>query len=383
MKIDFKTYSNIDIDKELEKHDFSKLGSFFENHSNYTGWLNSNLNLEKTKEKGNFFKKECDILLVVGIGGSYLGAKAIIDALSVENKVEILFVGNTLSTDALVNVKKKIENKRVGINYISKSGETLETRIIFNELMKVMKIKYSDDELKKRVVYTTGNKEIVPSGYDYFLIPDNIGGRYSVFTAVGFLPIYVAGIDVDNLYLGSQSSEISEDVKKYAIFRKKMQDDGKKIEAYVTYNPKLFFLIEWIKQLYAESLGKEGQGIFPVGLINTTDLHSIGQFMQEGSKITFETVINFEEKKEIYIDEYSKYLSEINEIAQTSTSKAHYEAEVPNIIINNGELNAKNLGYLMKFLMMSCAVSGYLENINPFNQEGVQVYKKEMLDKLV
>ncbi len=370
------------------KESFADFSDFLKKHQDWTGWLNlEKLSEEsliaKIIEKSQYIRENCDVFLLVGIGGSYSGAKAIIESLKgyfVDSKPEIYYVGNSLSSEYLFNLKEKIKDKDIVINYISKSGSTLETKVVLEELEKLMAEKYEDSELQKRIIYTTSNPEIVPEGFDYFLIPNNVGGRFSVFTPVGLLPVAVAGIDIRELLDGAKA--VDQDLaKEYALFRKKMIESGKEIEAYVVYEPKLDHLLEWVKQVYAESLGKNNQGIFPAGLVNTRDLHSYGQYLQEGKQNVFETVLVVDEKVEIMVPAYGKNLSEINKIAQKATTIAHQE-RVPNLIIEVGILDAFKMGQLLQFFMLSCVMSGYLEKVNPFDQEGVEGYKKEMLKLL-
>ncbi len=359
-----------------------ELTQFWEQYRNYVGWRDLELLSEKNKdikEKSEFIVQNCDVFLVVGIGGSYVGARAVIDALQPyfeEKKPEIYYVGNSLSSEYLYNLKEKIRHKNVIINYVSKSGKTLESKIVFADLQRFMAEKYDEEEMKKRIVYTVGNTNIVPDGYDYFLIPDDVGGRFSVFTPAGLLPIAVAGIDIEKLLQGAAKADI-QDAQKYALYRWAMEKDDIAIEAFVVYEPKLFYFIEWLKQLYAESLGKAEKGIFPVGLINTTDLHSLGQFLQEGRKNIMETVLIFEDQTEVLVPEYNCFLKDINAVAQEANTKAHQE-RVPNLLIKMGILNEVEIGKLMQFFMLACAINGFLQDVNPFDQEGVEVYKKEM-----
>ena len=355
----------------------NEIKKFIDNYKENIGWMDINklrepVLIEKLKEEAINIRKNCDIFLVVGIGGSYIGSKAIIDALNPYFKVnnpQIIFVGNSLSSEYLNEICELIFDKEVIVNYISKSGNTLETKIAFEKILEVMKKKYHSEELKKRIIYTTGNSSIVEEGFTHYDIPSNIGGRYSLMTTVGILPMLVADIDIDSLFDGAMTIQINEDVIKHALYRDMMAKEGKQVEAFVCYEPKLYSLLEWLKQLYAESLGKDNKGLLPISLINTTDLHSMGQFVQEGNKILFETVIDFNEKG-------------LNKIALESTYLAHTNSFVPNAVISFSNLDAFNLGCFCQFFMMTCAISGLVENVNPFNQDGVEIYKKIMKEKI-
>lgn len=392
---DFHTYrKNIVTDDEISKYDLKlkELTDYFTKYENNMGWAKPKKlkeNLENINNTASYIRKNCDVFVVIGIGGSYLGSKAIIDSLSPyfynnKNKIELYYLGQNLSSEYLLSVLEIIKQKNVIINYISKSGSTFETDLTYKLVMKVMEKKYSEDELKARVIFTTGNKELIEDGYKYFEIPSNIGGRYSAFTAVGLLPAAVMGINIDRLLEGAVDSQKSTSMEvKYAIIRDIMYKRGKMVEAYVTYEPKLQSLIEWLKQLYGESLGKEKKGMLPIGLINTTDLHSLGQFVQEGNPILIETVLKITKSK-ISINFDSKKLHDINNIAMQATSTAHHMNGVLNNIIELDELDEYHLGYIMQFFMLSCSISGYLSSVNAFDQPGVEKYKdimKQLLNK--
>jgi glucose-6-phosphate isomerase len=365
-----------------------------------TGWydidnlFNSEL-VADIKNTAAFIRNKCDAFVVIGIGGSYLGSLAVIEALKPYfynqiNSPQIYFLGTSLSSEYYHDLINIIKNKNVIVNVISKSGNTLETDIAYQLIMDFMKKKYSEEELIKRVIITTDKKngnlrlEANNKGYKSFIIPDNIGGRYSVFSPVGLLPMAVANIDIEAIYDGVKEANGNiENQIRYAIIRHLMYKKNKFIEDFVVYEPKLYAFTEWLKQLYAESLGKVGRGILPISLVNTRDLHSMGQFIQDGNKILFETVINVENSGvEVRIDKYNMPLSEINNIASKSTSKAHYNGNVLNNIITLDSLNERNIGYLLQFFMISCAISGLLEGVNPFNQDGVEEYKKIIKEML-
>lgn len=377
MNIDFRG-------QNINKYDFLELNNFFEKYKSYTGWTDleklSDIDLiNKMKKYACEVRERCEVFLVVGIGGSYLGSKAIMDAINnyyPGNGPEIIFVGNTLSPDYMSFILEKVQGKSIYVNYISKSFSTLESKISFKIIEDYMKEKFKDYE--DRIIYTTSKLELVPSNSRCLFLPDNIGGRYSVFTPVGLLPLLVSGINVDRILDGAKSVSLS-DTFDYVSYRKSMELKNKKVEAFTIYEPSLTTLVEWLKQLFGESLGKNKQGMLPIGLTFTTDLHSLGQFVQDGSEIIYQTVIKNDSRNEIQIDKTK--LSELNNIAFESTLQAHNEVANP-IVINMGIVDEYNIGKLMQFFMLSCAVAGYLDNINPFDQEGVEVYKKIMNDKI-
>ena len=382
------------------------------NKDEFVGWLTYPNNIkkeeiERIKIVSKKIQESSDYLIVIGIGGSYLGAKAIIEALSVQNPLtKVLYVGNNMSTDYINNIINLVKDKNYSINVISKSGTTTEPAIAFRIFRKMIIEKYGK-EAKDRIFVTTSNKGALYSlakeeNYTTFIIPDNIGGRYSVLTPVGLLPIKVAGINIDNLLSGAQTAEkiynndnlLENDCYKYACIRNILYNKQKNIEALVTYTPELHSLIEWWKQLFGESEGKDGKGIFPVGLEFTTDLHSLGQYLQDGERKIFETVINIENtKNELTIDfeennidnlNYLQGLSlnYINHKAMEATVQAHTSNDVPNILININNLNENTLGQLIYFFELSCAMSGLLLGVNPFNQPGVEKYKTNMFKLL-
>lgn len=382
------------------------------NKDEFVGWLTYPNNIkkeeiERIKIVSKKIQESSDYLIVIGIGGSYLGAKAIIEALSVQNPLtKILYVGNNMSTDYINNIINLVKDKNYSINVISKSGTTTEPAIAFRIFRKMIIEKYGK-EAKDRIYITTSNKGVLYSlakeeNYTTFIIPDNIGGRYSVLTPVGLLPIKVAGINIDNLLSGAQTAEeiynndnlLENDCYKYACIRNILYNKQKNIEALVTYTPELHSLIEWWKQLFGESEGKDGKGIFPVGLEFTTDLHSLGQYLQDGERKIFETVINIENTKneltigfeENNIDNLNYLqglsLNYINHKAMEATVQAHTSNDVPNILININNLNENTLGQLIYFFELSCAMSGLLLGVNPFNQPGVEKYKTNMFKLL-
>ncbi len=374
--------------------------------ADFLGWLNLKIEedeLNQIKKAATKIKEISDVLVVIGIGGSYLGARAVIDALSDNfGDKKVIFAGNNLSSDYLNDLIDYIGDKRVCLNVISKSGTTIEPAISFKILREYMEKRYGEVEARERIFVTTDKekgvlKEIAnEKGYETFVVPDNIGGRYSVFTAVGLLPIAAAGIDVDKLLAGVYAAEKrfgaleNNPCYEYAVVRNVLYKEGKKIELLVNYEPKLHYIIEWWKQLFGESEGKDLKGIFPAGVDYTTDLHSMGQYVQEGERHLFETVLDIEnvsrdivfEVDENAIDKLGylngKTMNEANHYAMQGTEIAHVNGNVPNIRIQLEKLDEENIGELLYFFEKACGISGYILGVNPFNQPGVEAYKKEM-----
>lgn len=403
INFDFETYTKSLINKEdiiNLKQQLPNVTEILNVNNDLMEWYNlddlfKNDLITKIKNTATYIKNNCDVFLVMGIGGSFIGAKAIIEALSPyfynnTNYPKIYFAGNTLSSNYYHDLIENIKDKDIIINVISKSGDTLESLVGYNLLMKLMKDKYNEEELRKRIIITTNKdngflrEEVKKNNFQSFVIPDNLTGRYSVFSPVGLLPVAVANIDINGLYKGAKEANNNIDNQlTYAIIRYLMYKQGKYVESYVIYEPKLYIFLEWLKQLYAESLGKEEKGILPISFLNTRDLHSLGQFIQQGNKILFETVINIKNNNyDFNINQYNKTINDLNLIAQEATSQAHYEAKILNNIITVNNLNAYTLGYLFQFFMISCVISGYIEKVNPFNQEGVNNYK-ENINKLI
>ena len=384
---------------------------------NYLGWLNLPTNydkreFEKIKRCAKKIQGNSEVLVVIGIGGSYLGARAVIEALSSyfkkDNLPEIIFVGNTLSPTYTKEVLDYVQNKDFSINVISKSGTTTEPAIAFRLFRKLLEEKYGLEEARKRIYVTTDKKKgalkelAKTEKYETFVVPDDIGGRYSVLTAVGLFPIAVAGIDIDKIMDGakfaqerySDSSLKYNECYMYAVARNILYKENKNVEILVNYEPKMHYFTEWWKQLYGESEGKEGKGIFLSGVQFTTDLHSLGQYIQEGRRMLFETVINIQkDEKDIEIEPdednldglnylAGKTMGYVNKKAMEGTIAAHVEGKVPNIVITIDSLNEENIGQLIYFFELACAVSGNILGINPFNQPGVEAYKNNMFKLL-
>lgn len=347
-----------------------------------------------------------DYIVVAGIGGSYLGAKAVIEALSTSfpsKKPQIIYAGHNLSEDYHADLLAFLNNVDYSLIVISKSGTTTETSVSFRLLQKHCEKKYGIRSSQKRIICITdktkGALKLLADkkGYKSFVIPDDVGGRYSVLSPVGLLPIGMAGFNIKELVQGAiEMSKILNQQKeyniavRYALFRNDMLNNGYMVEVMTAFEPKMFYLIEWWKQLFGESEGKNHKGIFPAGAIYTTDLHSMGQYMQEGQRIVFETVLSIAHANDTCIiphdpDNYDalnyiagKHISYINTQAKNGTILAHLDGGVPVIEIEMDCLNEKNLGALIYFFEFSCAISGYTLGINPFNQPGVEAYKKNM-----
>lgn len=372
-------YNNIIKLKERFKHGdlsyWSSLDSYITENE-----LNKLLNISR------FIEQNADLLVVIGIGGSYMGAKAVIEALTPiykKQKPEILFLGTNLCADEYNELFQYIKDKRIVVNVISKSGTTLETNIAFDLIKKQLELKYDDDELKKRIVITTDRdkgllrEKVNSEGYLSLDIPFNIGGRFSVFTAAGLLPISVSGINVKKILDGCKNGfKLLDVAMEYAIIRNILYKKNKIVESFTVYNSKLYYFTEWLKQLFAETQGKKGKAILPTSCVNTRDLHSLGQYLQEGKDIIFETVIGIENTKEIYVEKYNMYLHELNNIAMYQVAKAHYNGNTPSNIIMINELNEEEIGSLMQFFIYASIIGALLLDVNPFDQPGVQEYKK-------
>ncbi len=401
--------------KEIHK----KLHEKAEDKKEFCGWLELPTNydkkeFDKIKKAAEKIQKDSDVLLVIGIGGSYLGARAIIESLTntfynMQDKTarktpQILYVGNNLSSTYVSDLIDYIADKDISINVISKSGTTTEPAIAFRIFREILENKYSLKEARERIYVTTDKKKgalkelAKKEKYTTFVIPDNVGGRYSVLTAVGLLPIAAAGINIEELMAGARFAQdrySDEDLKynecyKYAVLRNVLYEKEKNIELLITYEPKMHYFIEWWKQLFGESEGKEQKGIYPSGAEFTTDLHSLGQYIQEGRRNLFETVISIEKPErditlkmeEDDLDNLNylagKTLSYVNKKAMEGTIEAHVDGDVPNVVINIEKLDANNIGQLIYFFELACAMSGEILGVNPFNQPGVEKYKTNM-----
>ena len=379
--------------------------------ADFTGWVDLPVNydkeeIERIKVAADKIRRQADVLIVIGIGGSYLGAKSVIemfkDPFRRTTKTEVIFLGQNISAEYMSSLLHYIVDKDVAVNVISKSGTTTEPAIAFRIIKDFMERKYGKEYAKTRIYVTTdkekGAMRLLASteGYETFVIPDDIGGRYSVLTPVGLLPIAVAEIDIDALMEGAAlarekySIKEDNDCYKYAVYRNALYKIGKKIEILVNYEPCMHYFTEWWKQLYGESEGKDKKGIFPAGVDFTTDLHSMGQYIQDGRRDLFETVIKInKQRSNIVVKEdpmdldglnylAGKSMNEINEKALAGTVIAHYDGNAPSIILGIDEINERNIGELIYFFEKACGISGYLLGVNPFNQPGVEEYKKNM-----
>ncbi|MUK90033.1 glucose-6-phosphate isomerase [Ornithinibacillus sp. L9] len=387
--------------------------------NDFLGWIDLPENFDKEeytriKASAEKIKNDSDILLVIGIGGSYLGAKAALEMLnhSFQNLLskkerkspQVIFVGHHMSSTYMSELFDVLEGKDVSVNIISKSGTTTEPAIAFRIFKQFLEEKYGKEEAKKRIYATTDKargalKTVADEeGYETFVIPDDVGGRFSVLTAVGLLPIAVSGIDVDNMMQGakqamndfSDPSLANNPAYQYAAVRNVLYNKGKTIEMLVNYEPHLQYFAEWWKQLFGESEGKDQKGIFPASANFTTDLHSLGQYIQDGRRDLFETVLHVNKPKQemtLEADEGNsdglnylagKTIHEINDKAYQGTLLAHTDGNVPNLVIELPVLDAYTFGYMVYFFEKACALSGYLLGVNPFDQPGVEAYKKNM-----
>ena len=382
--------------------------------NDFLGWVDLPVNYDKEefsriKKAAEKIRNDSDVLVVIGIGGSYLGAKAAIDFLNGPfynntEKPQIIFAGNNISPNYLNSVIKCLDGKDVSLNVISKSGTTTESAIAFRILKKYVEDKYGKEEAKKRIYATTDaakgalKKLSDDEGYETFVVPDDVGGRYSVLTAVGLLPIAVAGADIDKMMQGaadaremySKSNLDENECYQYAAIRNIMHQKGKNIEMLVNYDPELQYFTEWWKQLYGESEGKDQKGIFPAGVNFSTDLHSMGQYIQDGLRTIFETVLYVENSKtDITIEETPENIDGLNFLAGRTmdfvnkqafagTTLAHTDGGVPNLLISLKALDEYTFGQLVYFFEKACGISGYLLGVNPFDQPGVESYKKNM-----
>jgi glucose-6-phosphate isomerase len=387
--------------------------------NDYVGWLDLPIaydknEFERIKSAAERIKSDSDAFVVIGIGGSYLGARAVIDALSHSfynlmpgnrrGTPEIYYVGNSISSVYLAELFEVLEGKDISVNVISKSGTTTEPALAFRVLREYMEKKYGKQGAAKRIYATTDKtrgtlkKLSEEEGYESFIIPDDIGGRYSVLTAVGLLPIAVAGIDIEDMMRGaadayyaySNPNLVENECYQYSAVRNVLYKKGKSIEIMVNYEPSMHYFTEWWKQLFGESEGKENKGIFPAGVDFTTDLHSLGQFIQDGPRDMFETVISIEEPRKSIIIKEDKDNGDglnflagmdidlVNKKAMEATILAHVDGGVPNLQISIPKLNSYWFGCLVYFFEKACAISGYLLGVNPFDQPGVEAYKKNM-----
>lgn len=384
--------------------------------SDFRGWIDLPINYDKSeferiKKAAEKIKKSCDVFIAIGIGGSYLGARAAIEFVKSpfynakkKDTPDIYFAGNSINSAYINELLEICEGKDVCINVISKSGTTTEPAIAFRIFRDFLEKKYGEKESVERIFITTDKakgklKELADEkGYETFVVPDDVGGRFSVLTAVGLLPIAVAGIDIDGMMKGAADARVAykdediykNDCYKYAAARNLLYRSGKTSEILVAYDPALAMMNEWWKQLFGESEGKDGKGLFPASVIFSTDLHSLGQYIQEGRRFIFETVIDIKNDVSKYVipDDpknidgmnfiSGKSMHEVNNSAFLATVISHTDGNVPNLIIEIDGRSAYDFGYLVYFFELACAVSGYTLGVNPFNQPGVEGYKKNM-----
>ncbi len=386
------------------------------------GWMTLPVDYDKDEfdriiKAADKIQKSCDIFIAIGIGGSYLGARAAIEFVKGANynakkksTPDVYFAGNTIDPDVLNDLLEICEGKDVCINVISKSGSTTEPAVAFRVFREMLEKKYGEDGAKDRIFVTTDKKDVpgklkhfaIEKGYETFVVPDDIGGRYSVLSAVGLLPIAVAGCDINKMMHGARQAMIDfastdiekNDCYKYAALRNILSRKGYEIEMFVSYKPSFLYMNEWLKQLFGESEGKDKKGLFPASVIYSTDLHSMGQYLQDGRRIIFETVIDvLRSNAEVKVPfdasniDNLNFLAErdfhyVNKQALLGTLDAHVSGGVPNIVLELDEMNEENFGYTVYFFELACALSGYIGGVNPFNQPGVEVYKKNMFKLL-
>ena len=384
--------------------------------NDFLGWVDLPVNYDKDefariKLAAEKIKKSSDVLVVIGIGGSYLGARAAIEFVKspIYNSLkkdtpDIYFAGNNISTTALTELISILDGKDFSVNVISKSGTTTEPAVAFRVFKAMLIDKYGEAGARDRIFVTTDKEKGTlkhfsdEAGYETFVVPDDVGGRYSVLTAVGLLPIAVAGIDIDAMMKGAEDARAAytdknnadNDAIKYAVVRNALLNSGKSTEILVGYEPYMLMMNEWWKQLYGESEGKDNKGIFPASVVFSTDLHSLGQYVQEGQRNLFETVINVLDPgaKFVIPDDPAnvdglnfisgKELDYVNKTAMMATLIAHNDGGVPNLLIELSDRSAYSCGYLFYFFEIACAISGYMLGVNPFNQPGVEAYKKNM-----
>ena len=387
--------------------------------NDFLGWIDLPVDYDKEefariKAAAKKIQEDSEVLLVIGIGGSYLGARAAIEFLrhgfynnvsrEIRKTPEIYYVGNSISSSYILGLIDVVGDRDFSINMISKSGTTTEPAIAFRVFKEILEKKYGKEGAAKRIYATTdkarGALKMVAGeeGYEEFVVPDDVGGRFSVLTAVGLLPIAVSGADIDALMQGAATAQKefdNDDLKtndcyKYAAIRNMLYRKGKTMEVMVSYEPAYTMMSEWFKQLFAESEGKDNKGIFPASVIFSTDLHSLGQYIQDGRRTMFETVVLFDKcKKEVTLGTdptnvdglnflSGKTMGFVNQKAFEGTVLAHNDGGVPNIVLNVPEMNESELGYLIYFFEKACAISGYMLGVNPFNQPGVESYKKNM-----
>lgn len=393
VKFDFDTYSKNYIDEEIFSKNFNRKEEVFSkfNNSEMIGWTRKidNSIIDEILSLRDEVKSSANCFVVVGIGGSYLGSKAINDIFSdyyEDSSFEIIYLGNNLSSKYIRDTLEYLKNKDFYVNVISKSGNTKEVEVSYELIKSLMNEKYSEEEKRKRIIITTDSnsgklrEEVKKFNYRSFVIPSDIGGRYSLITPAHLLPLSFK-LDIKKLVNGFYSGlELKDEAMYYASIRKSLFDTGKYIENYSVYEENFNYFLEWLKQLFAESEGKDFKGIFPVSTIGTRDLHSLGQFIQEGNPVIFETFIKILNVTDFKYE--NRRLDEINNIVLDSVVQAHIKSGVCCNIIEVSEIDEESIGLLCAFFMLSAAYSGYLFDVNPFNQPGVEVYKECLRNNL-
>lgn len=394
IKFDFKTYIKPFIDENKFNELYSKKDEYIDklNSLEMTGWTKEidRETVSIIERTANYIKTNFDSLVVIGIGGSFLGSYSFHQAFKKyfnDNSFEVIYAGTTLSSKYLDELYEYLKNKNFCINVISKSGTTMETNITYNLLKDLLKRKYSEEEITRRIIITTdkenGNlrKEVNEKGYISFEIPSDIGGRYSFMTPAHLLPLAL-NYDLKNIVDGYYDGKrFIDKAFEYAVIRKLLFDNKKQIECFTVYEESLYYFTEWLKQLFGETEGKNSVGIYPTSMVHTRDLHSLGQFVQEGNKILFETFIKIDNTNH-FIKYNNEDLHTINNIVEDSVEKAHFIGNTPCIEIELDDLNESNLSELIYFFMLSASFSGLLFGVDPFNQPGVEVYKKEVKEAL-
>ncbi len=394
LKYDFNTY----VDKFIDNNEYQKLmdkkeevmNKFQENKM--TGWTEriEDALIEEIKDTATYIKNNFDCLVVIGIGGSFLGSYAFDNMMKKyfnDNNYEVIYAGTTLSSKYLDELVEYLKDKNFCINVISKSGTTMETTITYRVLKDLLKRKYDEKEVIKHIIATTDKEkgalreEVKEMGYKSFIIPDNIGGRYSFITPAHLLPLAL-NYNIDKIVRGYyHGKRLNDYAYQYAVIRNLLFNTGKVVENFCVYEQNMTFFTEWLKQLFGETEGKEGKGIFPTSTVHTRDLHSLGQFVQEGNKILFETFIKVL-GSDNYIEYKNKHLHEVNNIVEDSVMRAHFSGGVPCIEIIIDKVDEEDISSMIYFFQLAAAYSGFLFGIEPFDQPGVEVYKKEVRESL-
>lgn len=392
MKLDIATYMDKFLNKELVKKYSSRKMDVFQklDAADMNGWLSPDVSfVDDILKVRDRVRSQSSCLVVIGIGGSFLGSCALYSMFTPyfkEQDFKVIFAGTTLSSSYMSELLEYLETVDFSINVISKSGTTMETSLTYSAIKSVMEKKYSREDIKERIIITTdpvkGNlrREVEEEGYSSFVIPDNIGGRYSLLTAAHLFPLSFC-LDIKELIEGYfEGIKRRDDAFSYAVIRRSMFDQGKVVENFVTYENNFYYYMEWLKQLFGETEGKNGVGVFPVSMIHTRDLHSLGQFIQEGNKIIYETFFKIKKMKSCDID--GRDLHDMNLLVEDSVISAHVSGGVPCIVLELDEVSPKNLGEVSAFFFLVAAFSGYLFDVDPFNQPGVEVYKSEVRSRL-